>query len=75
MGDQLLRVENNRTAWTSAYDADQEVTIALKNGEGNFVADPATIEMLEGEGRVLPDGMERGEEDAELQGPVHGRRA
>ena len=27
---------------------------------------------LEGEGRVLPDGVERGEEDAEAQGPVHG---
>ena len=51
--DQLLRVENAATAWTSSYDADQEITVALKNGEGNFVADPATIEMLEGEGRVV----------------------
>ncbi len=51
--DQRLRVENNQTAWTTSYDADQEITVALKNGEGNFVADPATVEMLEGEGRVV----------------------
>ena len=51
--DQLLRVENSRTAWTSSYDQDQEITIALKNGEGTFVADRETIEMLEGEGRVV----------------------
>src|ERR687893_1491535 len=37
--DQRLRIENNRTAWTSAYEQGQEITIALKNGEGGFVAD------------------------------------
>lgn len=51
--DQGLRIENNRTAWTNAYDAGQEITVVLKNGEGNFVADEATLDMLEGEGRVV----------------------
>ena len=51
--DQRLVVENNRTAWTSSYDADQEVTIVLKNGEGAFVADDKTLDMLEAEGRVV----------------------
>ena len=27
---------------------------------------------LEGEGGVLPDRVERGQEDAEAQGPIHG---
>ncbi|MFT3873187.1 MAG: phosphoribosylformylglycinamidine synthase subunit PurQ [Nocardioides sp.] len=51
--DQRIRVENNRTAWTSAYAEGAEITIPLKNGEGGFVADQATLDMLEGEGRVV----------------------
>ena len=37
--DQRLRIENNRTPWTSSYDEGAEITIVLKNGEGGFVAD------------------------------------
>ncbi len=51
--DQKLRVENSRTAWTNAFDADQLITVPLKNGEGNYVADEATLDQLEGEGRVV----------------------
>src|SRR5881409_2781492 len=42
--DQRLVIENNRTAWTSSYDAGQELTIVLKNGEGSFVADAKTLD-------------------------------
>jgi phosphoribosylformylglycinamidine synthase subunit PurQ / glutaminase len=51
--DQRLRIESNRTAWTSAYDEGAEVTIVLKNGEGGYVADAETLDRLEGEGRVV----------------------
>jgi phosphoribosylformylglycinamidine synthase I len=51
--DQRLRIENNRTAWTSSYAEGAAVTIPLKNGEGGFVAAADTVEMLEGEGRVV----------------------
>jgi phosphoribosylformylglycinamidine synthase I len=51
--DQPLRIENNRTPWTSSYAEGAEVVIALKNGEGSFVADAATLDLLEGEGRVV----------------------
>ena len=51
--DQVLRVENASTAWTNAFTAGQEITIALKNGEGCFVADDATLDRLEGEGQVV----------------------
>ena len=51
--DQLLRVETASTAWTSDYTAGQEITIVLKNGEGGFVADEATLDRLEGEGQVV----------------------
>ena len=51
--DQRLRVEATDTLWTSAFSAGQEITIPLKNGEGGFVADTATLDRLEGEGRVV----------------------
>jgi phosphoribosylformylglycinamidine synthase I len=56
--DQRLRIENNRTAWTSAYDEGAEVTIVLKNGEGGYVADTETLDRLEGEGRVVARYLE-----------------
>ncbi len=63
--DQRVRIENAATAWTSAYADGQELTIVLKNGEGAFVADEATLDRLEGEGRVVvryvgnPNGSQR----------------
>ncbi len=49
---QHLRVENNRTRFTAGYAAGQVVKVAIAHGEGNYVADAATIAALEGEGRV-----------------------
>ncbi len=64
--DQALRIENAETAWTSAYESGQRITVPLKNGEGGFVADPATLDRLEGEGQVVaryvgvnPNGSQR----------------
>ena len=51
--DQTLRVENADTAWTNGYAEGQEIVVPLKNGEGGFVADAATLDRLEGEGRVV----------------------
>ena len=51
--DQRLRVESTDTAWTSAYASGQEITIALKNGEGNYQATPDTVARLEDTGRVV----------------------
>lgn len=51
--DQRLRVENTATAWTSAYELRQHVTIVVKHGEGCFVADDRTLDELEDTGRVV----------------------
>jgi phosphoribosylformylglycinamidine synthase len=51
--DQRLRVENNRTVWTGELAAGSEITIPLKNGEGQYVADDHVLDELEGEGRVV----------------------
>jgi phosphoribosylformylglycinamidine synthase len=50
--DQRLRVENATTAWTSDFAQDDEITIVLKNQDGQYVADQRTLDELEGEGRV-----------------------
>jgi phosphoribosylformylglycinamidine synthase I len=50
--DQRLRIERADTAWTSDYAQGQEVVVPVKNGEGRYVAAPADLDRLEGEGRV-----------------------
>ncbi|MGO1166498.1 MAG: phosphoribosylformylglycinamidine synthase subunit PurQ [Janibacter sp.] len=50
--DQVLRVENASTAWTNGFETDQEISVVLKNQDGQFVADRETLDRLEGEGRV-----------------------
>jgi phosphoribosylformylglycinamidine synthase len=51
--DQRLRVESTTTRWTTGYGEAAEIIIPIKHGEGRYVADPATIEQLEAEGRVV----------------------
>jgi phosphoribosylformylglycinamidine synthase I len=51
--DQRLRIENTSTAWTSGYRNGQEIVVPLKNGEGAYVADQATLDELEAEGLVV----------------------
>jgi phosphoribosylformylglycinamidine synthase subunit PurQ / glutaminase len=65
--DQTLLVENAATAWTRAYQQDQQIVVPLKNGEGGYVADERTLDELEAEGRVVvryvgenPNGSYRG---------------
>ena len=50
--DQRLRVESTDSAWTNGFEVGQEITIPLKNGEGGYIADEATLDRLEGEGLV-----------------------
>ena len=51
--DQRLRIERTTTRWTNAYVPGDEVVVPLKNGEGGYVADAATLDRLEGEGLVV----------------------
>ncbi len=51
--EQTLSVENNQTPWTNRYGVGQHITIPLKNQDGQYVADDNTLDMLEGEGRVV----------------------
>ena len=51
--DQYMRVETNETLWTSVYEPGQILRMPVAHGEGNYEADPATLDRLEGEGRVI----------------------
>jgi phosphoribosylformylglycinamidine synthase subunit PurQ / glutaminase len=51
--DVFLRVERSDTPFTRGYNAGQVICVPTAHGEGNYVADAATIARLEGEGRVL----------------------
>jgi phosphoribosylformylglycinamidine synthase I len=64
--DQWLRIESTDTAWTNGYTPGQEVLIPVKNGEGCFVADERTLDVLVAEGRIVaryingnPNGSQR----------------
>ena len=50
--DVTLRVDNNQSLFTSGYDAGQDIVIPVAHHDGNYFADDATLDRLEGEGRV-----------------------
>jgi phosphoribosylformylglycinamidine synthase subunit PurQ / glutaminase len=47
-----LTVENSQSAFTSGYAAGQHVGFPVAHHDGNYFADDATLDRLEGEGRV-----------------------
>lgn len=48
-----IRVERTDTAFTSDYEPGQRLHLHIAHGQGNYVADAATIEQLEAERRVI----------------------
>jgi phosphoribosylformylglycinamidine synthase subunit PurQ / glutaminase len=51
--DVRLTVADASTPWTRGYAEGQELVIPIKNGEGAYVADDATLDELERAGRVV----------------------
>src|SRR5215475_13738783 len=51
--DQRLRLLSTKSAWTTEFVEDQELVVPVKNGEGRYVADDHTLDVLEAEGRVV----------------------
>ena len=47
-----LTVENSQSLFTAAYQAGETIHIPVAHHDGNFQADEATLDRLEGEGRV-----------------------
>ncbi len=47
-----LTVENSQSLFTAGYSQGQAITLPVAHHDGNFFADDATLDRLEGEGRV-----------------------
>ena len=47
-----LRVENSQSLFTAQYDSGEEISFPVAHHDGNYQADEATLDRLEGEGRV-----------------------
>ena len=47
-----LRVESNQSIFTNGYSDEAEISLPVAHHDGNFQADAATLERIEGEGRV-----------------------
>ena len=51
--DVPLTVENSQSAFTSRYEAGEAVSFPVAHHDGNYQADPETLDRLEGEGRIV----------------------
>ena len=47
-----LKVENSQSLFTAAYQAGEQIDIPVAHHDGNYFADAATLDRIEGEGRV-----------------------
>ncbi|GAN77889.1 phosphoribosylformylglycinamidine synthase subunit PurQ [Acidisphaera rubrifaciens] len=50
--DATIRVERNDTDYTHRYRAGQVLRVVMAHGDGNYYADAATLDRLEGDGLV-----------------------
>jgi len=50
--DVNLRVENNQTIFTCGYEAGQTIRVPVAHHDGNYTADPETLDRLEARGLV-----------------------
>src|SRR5436305_848321 len=48
-----LRVETNETLFTNRYERGAVIRVPIAHGDGRYTADEATLDRLEGEGRVV----------------------
>ena len=48
-----LKVERNDSPWTTAYNADEIITLPIAHGEGQYFLDAETLEELENNNQVL----------------------
>ena len=47
-----LKVENTQTLFTAGYDKGQELSVPVAHHDGNYFADDATLDRLEGNGQI-----------------------
>jgi phosphoribosylformylglycinamidine synthase subunit PurQ / glutaminase len=50
--DVALTVDNSQSIFTSGYRSGESITVPVAHHDGNYFADPDTLDRIEGEGRV-----------------------
>jgi phosphoribosylformylglycinamidine synthase I len=50
--DVALEVANSQSIFTSRYETGERITLPVAHHDGNYTADPDTLDRLEGEGRI-----------------------
>jgi phosphoribosylformylglycinamidine synthase I len=70
-----LRVENADSLFTNRYDKGQILTMPVAHGDGRYTADDATLDRLEGEGRVIFRYVSSGPEADKYWSPNGSMRA
>ncbi|SDH77700.1 phosphoribosylformylglycinamidine synthase subunit I [Alteribacillus persepolensis] len=48
-----LRVENNSTGFTKAYESSETITVPVAHGEGNYFCDEKTLEQLKANDQIV----------------------
>ncbi|TXC85720.1 phosphoribosylformylglycinamidine synthase subunit PurQ [Metabacillus litoralis] len=48
-----LKVANNNTAFTSAYDKDEVISVPIAHGEGNYYCDEETLQTLKENNQIV----------------------
>lgn len=48
-----LKVVNNQTIFTNAYEADEEISLPIAHGEGNYYCDEETLAELEANDQIV----------------------
>ncbi len=51
--DIALTVANSQSLFTSGYGADERIVLPVAHHDGNYYADAATLDRIEGDGRVV----------------------
>lgn len=72
--DVHLRVEANDTAFTQGYNAGDVIRIPVAHHDGNYFADPDTLDALEDENRVAFRYTDAAGDDAESANPNGSQR-
>ena len=50
---QSLQIEQRNSAFTNLYEGTDQVSYPIAHHDGNYVADDATLDRLEGDGRII----------------------
>jgi phosphoribosylformylglycinamidine synthase len=64
-----IKVEQNHSPWTKAYQAQQVITLPIAHGEGRYFAEEDTLKSLEDQQQILFRYCTTGEDSTAMANP------